>query len=73
MVLIGLIFMKLKGENGSAIGIVVRYIKVELTSSKRHDASTVRNNKVSVSHDFVLVKCLHAYGLYQDYLCEWRT
>jgi hypothetical protein len=43
-----------------------------LASSERHDVSTVRINKVRVSHDFVFVKFLHAYIPDKDYLCKWR-
>ena len=60
ILLIGLFFIKLEGESGFAIDIEVRDIKVELASSERHDVSTVRINKVRVSHDFVFVEFLHA-------------
>lgn len=73
ILLIGLLFIKLKGERGFAIGIEVGYIKVELAPSERHDIGTVRINKVRVSHDFVFVEFLHAYIPYKDYLCKWRT
>lgn len=58
--LIGIFFSKLKGEKYFSVFIEVREIEVELTTSERHDMSTVCIDKISVGSYFVFVKLLHS-------------
>lgn len=72
ILLIGLLFVKFESESSFSVCVKVRNVKVQLTTSKRHDVSTIGLDKVSLGGNFILVKLLHAFDNKNSTFVDWE-